>query len=107
MFLIKLEEKYKKIFDSIHVLAEKNNILALYYMHCLGVKQNINKAIYWYQKAAKQCDVVEQYSFENMFFGGYGAKQIYELAAHYYSFVAEVKDKDVMYNSDVLYLDRQ
>jgi len=69
-----IEAKYDNEYDSIGIRedlykAEKNKDieaqynLALYYQYGIGTEKNLEKALYWYQKAAESGHITAQYNY--------------------------------------------
>ena len=73
--------------------ADAQHNLAYCYEYGDGVVQDIDKAIYWYKKAAEQEFVPAQVSLGNIYYYGEGVEQDDEKAMHWFTQAAELGDE--------------
>lgn len=98
-----LAKDYNKAFELLKKLAAKGEVdsqvrlASIYEQHWVDdtrhyhrfVKQSLDKALYWYQKAADQGSAVAQTNLGAMYQDGRGVKQSYEKALSLYRKAAE------------------
>ncbi len=70
------------------------NLGVMYYLGD-GIKQDYEKAFYWFQKAAEQNYAPAQYNLSVMYKNGEGIKQDYEKAFYWYK-----KSQELMKNKE-------
>ena len=74
--------------------ADAQHNLAYCYEYGDGVVQDIDKAIYWYKKAAELEFVPAQVSLGNIYYYGEGVEQDYKQAVEWYDLAAEQGDAE-------------
>ena len=69
-----------------------------------GIKQDKQKAFYWYTKAAEQGYLYAQYNLANMYYEkGNGTKQDKQKAFYWYTKAAEQGYAEAQYNLAIMY----
>lgn len=72
--------------------ATAQTILAGYYQDGYEVKQDYQKAIFWYQKAAEQGNTFAQGSLGDFYYNGYGVEKDYKKSFYWFKKGAEQGD---------------
>ena len=93
------QQDYIKALPYIRTSAElgyapAQNTLGAYYAEGYGVPQNVNIAIEWYLKAAKQNDDTSQYNLAHLYYEGKLVEQNYSEAFKWYRKAAELGDAE-------------
>lgn len=70
-----------------------------------GVKQNFEKAIYWYTKAAEQNNILSQYSLGEFYLEGKVVPKNIEKAIYWYKQAAKQNDADAQFELGLIYYD--
>ena len=104
------DDEYVKAFDGLEALADDNYVLALAYLGDMyyygdGVKQDYDKAMELYLKAAEEGDSYAQSAIGNMYDFGEGVEQDYLKAYEWYSKSAEQDNYLAQYYIGTLYFD--
>lgn len=89
-------------------LAHNNEIkaqfqLAEHYAAGLHTEQRLDKAFYWYQKAAEQGHLASMFSLATAYDLGEGTKQDYQQALHWYQQAALQGEASAAYNVGIFY----
>ena len=91
---------FKDVNNELKEKAEKGDIEsqsllgALYEVGGEEIKQDYQKAIYWYTKAAEQGNEIAQNRLGHMYELGTGVEQDYQKAIYWYTKAAEQGDED-------------
>lgn len=75
------------------------------YYNGIGVAQNYQKALEWYEKAANQGDVAAQYKLGVMYQDGEGVRQDYHKAVEWYTKASNQGYADAQFNLGIMYYD--
>lgn len=95
-------------FKQCSLLAENGNADAMFYIGYMydeadGVKQDYDKALYWYLQAARLDNVDAQVNLGYMYGQGLGVDQNYQQELFWYEKAASQGDMDAQYNLGVMY----
>ena len=82
--------------------ANAQNNLGVCYAKGQGVKQDYEKAVYWYTKAAEQGDAVAQSNLGICYKNGQGVKKDYERAIYWFEKAAEQGNRIEQKNLDIV-----
>ena len=88
------KQDFQAAFSLIKSLAQQGNWvaqhnLAVLYQDGLGVQQNAQQALYWYEQAGKQGDAEAQFMAGLMYCGDMGVAQDYAKAVYWYTLAAQ------------------
>ena len=106
---VESSENYNHIFNVMHDLALKNNVLAqerLGYMYQFFKDysdDDYKEALFWYLKAAEQEYDVAEFNVGCFYETGKGIKQNFQKAFYWYLKAAEQDNADAQYNLALLY----
>ena len=107
-FSYRIEDSEKAIYHDTKEKAEQGNAheqcdLGVMYQNGRGVKQDYEKAVYWYTQSAEQGNAHAQYHLGVMYQNGRGVKQDYEKAVYWYTQSAEQGNAYAQYHLGVMY----
>lgn len=102
-------EYFEKMFYKLQVCAESGdmrcqNQLGIWYEEGLGTKQNIQKAIEWYEKSANQGYVSACCNLALIYVKGEGVEINFTKGVHYFRIGAKEGDPHCQYNLGIAYL---
>jgi len=79
------------------------NLGKMYFLGQIGAPQDYKKAVYWFEKAADQGNVLAQNLLGYMYSHGQGVTQDYKKAVYWFEKAAEQGDVNVQYNLGYMY----
>ena len=95
-------------FEEAKILAEQGNawgqnVLGIYYHEGKGVRQDLNKAFYWYQKSANQGNMYAQFSMGYAYSKGEGVRQDHSKALEWFKKSANQNNDPAQFYIGTLY----